>query len=169
MAEGVARHFAGMVRPVVEFCLANDINLMQMPCPETACAAGGLGRTPRGKVWYEQHGLRETSSEIAKAQAAYVAKLHKAGIEILGVVGMDFSPACAVNYLNKGRSIVRGEGIYFEELRRELAILQIELPFVGISAKWQKKMVRDLEALLAPPIRAQPTMQAFEAANGNAE
>jgi predicted secreted protein len=149
MAEGVAKHFAAMVKPVVQFCLDHDINIMQMPCPETLCAAGGLGRSPRGKVWYEQNGLRETSASIAAGQAAYIDRLRKGGFEVLGVVGIDFSPACAVNYLNKGRTIVRGEGIYVEELKRELAALGIELPFIGVAAKWSKKMVRDLEALLS--------------------
>ncbi|MEA3037127.1 MAG: hypothetical protein QOH04_2904 [Sphingomonadales bacterium] len=149
MAEGVAKHFAAMVKPVVQFCLDNDINIMQMPCPESLCAAGGLARIPHGKAWYEQNGLRETSSSIAKGQAAYVQRLIEGGIEVLGVVGIDFSPACAVNYLNKGRSIIRGEGIYVEELKRELAALDIELPFIGVAAKWSKKMIRDLEALLS--------------------
>jgi hypothetical protein len=116
------------------------------------CASGGLGRSPRGKAWYEQNGLRETSVKIARGQADYVARLLAAGIDVLGVVGMDFSPACAVSYLNKGRSIVKGEGIYVEELRRELAERGISLPFIGVSGKWQKKMVRDLEWLLASRI-----------------
>lgn len=149
MAEGVAKNFPGMVRPVVEFCLRNDINMFQMPCPETLCAAGGLGRVPRGKVWYEQNGLRQTAAEIARSQADYMAKLVAGGIEVLGVVGMDFSPACAVNYLNKGRSIVKGQGIYVEELRRELSERGLSLPFIGVSGKWQKKMLRDLATLVA--------------------
>ncbi len=151
MAEGVAKHFAAMVKPVVQFCLDHDINVMQMPCPESLCAAGGLGRGPHGKAWYEQNGLRETSTAIAKGQAAYIERLRNSGIDVLAVVGIDFSPACAVNYLNKGRSIVKGEGIYVEELKRELAALGVEIPFVGVAAKWSKKMIRDLEALLLRP------------------
>jgi hypothetical protein len=105
----VAKHFAGMVKPVVEFCMRNDVNIMQMPCPETMCGSGGLGRSPRGKAWYEQNGLRQTSEELARGQADYVAKLLAAGIDVLGVIGIDFSPACAVNYLNKGRSTGVGD------------------------------------------------------------
>ena len=149
MAEGVAKQFPAAIKPVVEFCLRHDINIMQMPCPETLCAAGGLGRSPHGKAWYEQRGLRETCSEIAKGQAAYIARLKQAGMNVLAIIGIDFSPACAVNYLNKGRSIIRGEGIYVEELRRELSQRGIELPFIGVSARWVKKMAKDLESLLA--------------------
>jgi predicted secreted protein len=158
MADGVAKHFAAIVKPVIEFCLRNDINIMQMPCPETMCASGGLGRSPRGKAWYEQNGLRHTSAQIARGQAEYVAKLLAANIDVLGIVGIDFSPACAVNYLNKGRSIVKGEGIYMEELRRELIERGISLPFIGVSGKWQKKMVRDLEILVAPLALIKPSL-----------
>ena len=61
MANGLVKHFPGPVRPVLQFCLDHDINIIQMPCPETLCASGGLGRDPRGKKWYEQNGMRETS------------------------------------------------------------------------------------------------------------
>lgn len=149
MAEGVAKHFPGIVKPVVEFCLKHDLNIMQMPCPEAMCASGGLGRLPHGKSWYEANGLREISTRIANDQARYIESLIRAGIEVLGVIGIEFSPACAVNYLNRGRSIVKGEGIYVEELRRELSERGISIPFVGVSARWSKKLQRDLNALIA--------------------
>ena len=156
MAEGVAKNYAASIRPVLEFCLANDVNIMQMPCPETLCASGGIGRAPHGKAWYEEHGLRGTSAGIAAGQAAYMRRLVDGGMDVLAVIGVDFSPACAVNYLNKGRSIVKGEGIYVEELRRALAALGLAPAFVGVAGKWPKKMVRDLAALLdsreSPPL-----------------
>lgn len=149
MAEGVVRHHAAMMRPVVEFCLANDINIIQMPCPETNCAAGGLGRQPHGKRWYERNGLRETASNIAAGQLDYMERLRGAGIEILAVIGVEFSPACAVTYLNKGRSIVRDEGIFIEELRKGMAERGFEIAFIGVAAKWERRIERDLRALLA--------------------
>ena len=162
MAEGVAKTYAALVKPVVEFCLRHDINIMQMPCPETLCAEGGLGRNPHGKVWYEQHGLRETSTGIAKGQAAYVRRLIDGGIDVLGVVGVDFSPACAVNYLNKGRAIIKDEGIYVEELKKALKDVGVELDFIAVSGKWPKKALRDLESLIAS--RTSPQL-AFETAD----
>ena len=52
MADGIVRHFPGPVRPVLEFCLEHDLNIMQMPCPESRCSAGGLGRTRIGTSGY---------------------------------------------------------------------------------------------------------------------
>ena len=150
MAEGVVRHHGSAVMPVVEFCLRNELNIFQMPCPETLCSVGGLGRSPHGKAWYEARGLRETAREIAISQATYMARLRDGGLQIVGVIGVEFSPACAVNYLNKGRTIVKDQGIYVEELRTQLALRGIDVPFVGINQRWSKKMAADLAALIAP-------------------
>ena len=151
MADGLVKHFPGAIRPVIEFCLDNDIAIMQMPCPETLCAAGGLGRTPHGKQWYEKNGLRNVSREIAAGQAAYMQRLSNGGFQILAIIGVEFSPACAVTFLNRGPAIYRDQGIYVEELRRAMKERDIEVPFMGISPRWHKKMVVDLQKLLELP------------------
>lgn len=148
MADGIVKRFPSAVKPVIQFCLDHDINIMQMPCPETLCAAGGLGRGPRGKSWYEQNGLRDTSSAIAAGQADYMDNLVENGMVILAIIGVEFSPACAVNYLNKGRSIHRDEGIYMEELNKALWDRQLDIPRIGISQRWHKKMERDLKDMM---------------------
>jgi len=135
-----------MVESVVRFCLENSVNIMQMPCPETRHA--GLGREPKGKAWYEAHGLRASAAGIADGQAAYMDELVAAGCVILGVAAIEFSPACAVNYLNRGSRIVPGSGIYIEELRRALLERHLDVPIVGISPRWPGKAKRDLTALL---------------------
>ena len=153
MARGLVRRFPGPVKPLLQFCLDHDIGIEQMPCPETLCEAGGLTRDPHGKMWYEKNGLRDTARTIAEAQADYMQQLVDNDFEILAIIGVEFSPACAVNYLNAGRSIKRDQGIYVEELRLAMKDRDIEIPFVGISQRWHKKMVVDLNAIL--PIRAE--------------
>ena len=144
MADGIVKRFPGPVKPVLQFCLDHDVNIMQMPCPESLCASGGLGRKPRGKAWYEAHGLRDTSREIATGQAEYMLRLQQSGFVILGMIGVEFSPACAVNYLNKGQRITRGEGIYVEELKTAMRERGLDVPLIGIAQRWHKKMERDL-------------------------
>ena len=111
-AKGLAKHFAATVKPVIQFCLDHDVNMVQMPCPEVLCPAGGLGREPHGKTWYEERGLRLTCAVIAKTQAAYARELVDQGCQVLAIIGMEFSPACAVTYLNKGRALHRDQGIF---------------------------------------------------------
>lgn len=151
MAQGIVKHFPGPVRPVLEFCLEHDLNIMQMPCPESRCLAGGLDRVPHGKKWYEENGLRETASEIAEEQADYMRAVVDRGFEILGIIGVDFSPACAVSYLNRGPAIYRDQGIYVEELRRCLKERGLDVRFVGINQRWHKKLRQDLSDLISEP------------------
>ncbi len=148
VAEGRATDEAAVVKPVVQFCLDNDVNIFQMPCPEVLCPAGGLGRPQHGKTWYEQKGLREISAQIAKQQVEYMSQLIGRRLQILAIVGVEFSPACAPNYLNKGRAVVKGKGIYVEELERELRSRGLQVPFIGMNRRWPKKLKRQLNASL---------------------
>jgi len=149
MAEGLVKHHPSAVKPVFQFCLDNDINIIQMQCPETLTAAGGLGRSPKGKKWYEANGLRETAQELAKSQADYMEALLSQGFDVLGVIGIEFSPACAVDFLNEGRRITRNQGIFIEELKSELEERSIDVPFIGVTPRWHRKMAAQLEGLLA--------------------
>jgi predicted secreted protein len=148
MANEIVKYFPAVVKPIIQFCLDNEINIIQMPCPETLCMSGGLDRKPHGKKWYEANGLREISTTIAKQQATYMRDLTNNGFTILAVIGVEFSPACAVTYLNKGRSIHKDKGIYVEELEKALEAVGLDIKFIGISQRWQKKMVVDLNNIL---------------------
>jgi len=144
-ANTLAKYEPAMVKPLLQFCMDNDINIMQMPCPETLCI--GLGRSPHGKQWYEKHGLREVSKRIAQEQVQYMKTLSDKGFNILAIIGMEFSPACAVTYLNKGRTITRDQGIFVEELKKELKKINLFPKFLGVGMRWMKKLERDLKAL----------------------
>lgn len=148
MANGLVKKFPSIIKPVILFCLENDINIIQMPCPETLCPAGGLGRTPHGKEWYEGNGLREVASSIASEQVAYMQRLLDANNEVLAIIGVDFSPACGINYLNKGPIIYKDQGIYIEELKNHMAKVNIEIPFIGINQRAHKKLARQLREML---------------------
>lgn len=149
MAQGAVRQYPGPVRPIVEFCMEHELNIMQMPCPESTCPAGGLSREPHGKVWYERNGLRDTAREIAVGQAEYIQRLSTEGFEVVGIIGVDFSPACAVNYLNRGSRIYHDQGIYVEELMKCLSERGLTIPFVGINQRWHIKLQKDLNSLVA--------------------
>jgi predicted secreted protein len=147
-AEGVARHSAASIKPVLQFCLDHDINIFQLPCPETQCAAGGLGRAPHGKVWYEKHGLREVARRLAAEQVQYMKALAAQDFNIRAIIGIDFSPACAVNYINRGPVIIKERGIFVEELARELKEAHLKIPFIGINEHALKKLEGELGELI---------------------
>lgn len=149
-ARGLAKYFPAAVKPLVQFCLDHDINMIQMPCPETLCAAGGLVRDPHGKAWYDARGLRDTSRQIARGQVAYMRELIQNGFDVLAVVGMEFSPACATKLLNRGRRVVHDQGIFVEELKAAMCEVDLDIPFLGVNQRGLKKLQHDLLSLLGP-------------------
>lgn len=149
MAQGIVKKYPAVVRPLIQFCMEHDLNILQMPCPESRCSAGGLVREPHGKLWYEKNGLRAAARTIAVEQVNYMRSLINEGFEILAIIGVDFSPACAVTYLNRGPAIYRDQGIYVEELRKCLAEAQFDVPFVGVNQRWHKKLLTDLNKLVS--------------------
>ena len=149
MAQGIVKKYPAVVRPLLEFCIEHDLNILQMPCPESRCSAGGLVREPHGKRWYEQNGLRATAHTIAAEQVNYMRALADEGFEILAIIGVDLSPACAVNYLNRGPAIYRDQGIYVEELRKCLDEVRMDIPFVGVNQRWHNKLLEDLDKLVS--------------------
>jgi hypothetical protein len=78
-----------------------------------------------------------------------MTSLLREGLQIIAIVGVEFSPACAPNYLNKGRAILKGKGIYIEELQRELRSRGFAVRFIGMNHRWPKQFKRQLEAALA--------------------
>lgn len=148
VAKGLAKKSPAIVKQVVQFCMDNDINIFQMPCPEINCEAGGVERDLHGKKWYDDNGLRETSKQIAREQVCYMKKMTDSGADILAIIGIEFSPACAPTYLNKGRSIIRGKGIYIEELTAELRLQDLDIPIIGINQRWHRKAQKQLDELL---------------------
>ena len=148
VAKGLAKISPAIVKPVAQFCLDNDINIFQMPCPEVLCEMGGLERQLHGKIWYENNGLRKISTRIAKEQVNYMKALINAGLDILAIIGVEFSPACAPTYLNKGRSVIKDKGIYIEELQQELKLQELQIPFIGINQRWHKKLEKQLNGIL---------------------
>jgi len=148
MAQGLVRGSPAIIKQVLQFCIDHDVNVFQMPCPELLCPAGGLVRDTRGKEWYERNGLRQTSREIAAQQVEYMATLIRAGFQVLAVVGLEFSPACAPNYLNRGRRLVKAMGIYIEELHQELKRRQMVVRFIGVNQRWTRKLAEELNDML---------------------
>lgn len=148
VAKGLAKKSPAIIKQVVQFCMDNDINIFQMPCPEIQCEAGGVDRDLHGKKWYDENGLRATSKHIAKEQVCYMNKFVSSGADILAIVGIEFSPACAPTYLNKGRSVIKGKGIYIEELVAELKLYALDIPIIGINQRWHKKAQKQLSELL---------------------
>jgi len=141
-AQGVAK-WPGSCTPVVQWCLDNDVNMIQMPCPEYSCA--GMSRQTHGKKYYEEHHLRQKCLGDVHAVIEVMFDHLKSGHNILAIICVEFSPACSPN---EGRSPYNPKGIFIEELQKEMRATDIRsIPFIGVSDRWLKRLDKDLAGL----------------------
>ncbi len=144
MAEGSVKGHPSMVRPVIEWALENEINLEQMPCPEALWL--GYKRPSHGKKWYEDNGFRKYCAMLAWRQAYHMSDLINAGAEIVGVIGVVFSPACST--IKDSPSPYLPYGIFMEEMERAAEMISLYPKFICVTEKWQKKAKLELDSLL---------------------
>jgi predicted secreted protein len=102
---------AGGVQEVVDGYLSRGVGIYQMPCPEqrawggvrkrrllTAYGAGGTLRGPVVRLLlpvFLRH-TRRVYTRLARRVAADVRDYRRAGVEVVGVVGIGGSPSCGV-------------------------------------------------------------------------
>jgi hypothetical protein len=101
----------GCVREIVEQCVAGDLGMVQMPCPEQQAWGGVLKHRllaiygTQGTWWY--HGwavllplllayIRWVYGRLARQVAAQIADYQDAGFIVRAVVGIGGSPSCGV-------------------------------------------------------------------------
>jgi predicted secreted protein len=137
---GDGAHCAGIYSPVVDVLRAKGWRIEQMPCPELAFA--GLNRFWAVREQYDTAAFRRHCARLATAVADVIALRVEQGEDVV-LIGVEGSPSMGVTITSSdpqrgGRpewpddspELVSGEGIFVEELRRELDSRGIGLPRV---------------------------------------
>ncbi len=121
--------------PLIRVLLRSGAGLVQLPCPEAACL--GL-RRPLGTDTIEQYdkpGYRAVCRRLAKSAAGEIQDYREAGYRVLGILGVEGSPSCSVEraprLVGNKRRLVKGNGLFVNALKRDLARARIKAPFIG--------------------------------------
>lgn len=156
-AKGVSIKFSAIVNPIIEFLMKNNINIIQMPCPEMY--QYGVIRKVARKDVYDNPKFREICRKYAEEVVNTMKILHEAGYEIVGILGVENSPTCGVKFtFRKGKGRVYEPGIFIEELQKLLSSRKLDnIPFLGIQLFKIQKSILDLKNL----IYKQTTMKDF--------
>lgn len=125
----------GCVREVVEWCMDNDLGIVQMPCPEQKAWGGVTKRWllmvygAKGTFLYKMRRLflplflqytKLIYRQLAKTVADQINDYLVSGYSIIGVIGIDVSPSCGVNTtLDFERSFELGASINVESVTVE--------------------------------------------------
>ncbi len=129
----------GCMREIVEQCVVGDLGMVQMPCPEQHAWGGVLKKFLR----------------LAGEMAGQIKDYITSGFLVVGIVGIDGSPSCAVSKtlnfhgfdliatvpvesitVEKQNTILRecvkgGRGIFIDELQKELKRRRINVPYLA--------------------------------------
>lgn len=132
------------VKTVIQWALDNDINMVQMPCPEALYQ--GIKRKPHGFKFYNTPEFRIHCRTIVWNQASYMYSLMEAKHTVLGVIGVVFSPACST--IKDSASPYHPYGVYMDELEKITISLGIHIKFVCVTEKWKNKINTTLDSLI---------------------
>ncbi len=130
-------------KEVVDVLMANEVGLIQLPCPELLCL--GLDRQDergaerelleentriRGLMQREKNlkRLREKAREIAAQLQEY--DLH--GFTNVGLIGVDRSPSCGVSTTSIAGEEKSGMGVFIQLLSEELDKRCLKVAMVGV-------------------------------------
>ena len=122
----------GPVKELLELFAEADVGIVQIPCPQIDYN-GGLNRKPKSKEEYDNKAYRaackKLSAALLKQIEDYIAKKYS----VVGILGVEFSPSCAVHQLQNGNRNVPGKGIFMEELEAEMRKKRFQVPIVGVN------------------------------------
>lgn len=130
-ATSIVKVFPAIVNPVVELFMQKNINIVQMPCPELVF--DGFHRQPCGKSQYDNSENRKICRDVAQGIVNQMELFINNGCKICLVMGIDYSPSCAVSLISGKfpKNMKRGRGIFIEELQYVMRCEGIDVPFVG--------------------------------------
>lgn len=149
-AKGIVRYgWHGVIKPIFEELVKQDINLIQMPCPESQFGGykKGLERKPNGIEVYDTPAFRELCNKLALETIDMIKGILSNGYEIMAILGIEYSPSCAVKYQYTEKGTIHRPGIFIEILKNELNKEGIEIPFVGINRRGIKKSLNEIKEL----------------------
>jgi predicted secreted protein len=152
-------HYPGVIREATGEIVESGVGVVQMPCPELLCL--GLEREADKKTWpsvgaedtriairMKEPRNRAVCRRIVKDLVYQIEEYRKNGFEILGVVGINGSPTCAVERTWAEDHEQEGPGVFIGLLGEELRRKSFSLPMKGIRAAEPKKSVAAVRELL---------------------
>ena len=149
-AQGLVKYeWRGTLRPIMEELIKKDVNIIQMPCPETLFFGikDGLKRKPLGIEYYDTPEFRKHCLSLAESVVKIIEEIIQAGYQVIGILGIEYSPSCAVELQYTPRGIIHKKGIFINELQKLLKKRSITIPFVGVNRRGIKKSIEKINAL----------------------
>jgi predicted secreted protein len=134
-----ANSFPSSFKPIIRFCMDNDLGMAQMPCPELLVT--GLGRDrDEPEVDYLKTALempvsRQRIRKLAEQVVFEMKEYRFQGFQMIAVIGNNGSPSCGVertSFPDPDQRFGPGRGVFIQELQALMKLAEIEVPFKGV-------------------------------------
>jgi len=121
---------SSLIKEIIELFAEAGVGIVQLPCPEVEYD-GGLKREVKYKKAYETENYRNSCKKLSIEVLKNVKRYLDSNYKVLGILGVEFSPTCAVYRLDNGKRIVPGKGIFIEELEKEMHEQNFQVPIIS--------------------------------------
>ncbi len=159
ISDGTA-DYPATIREVVNLLLESQLGILQMPCPELHCLGLDRGdvRGAERPVVVENTRIREsmrqpapfaTLQALVRSLVFQIEQYASNGFTLVGVVGINRSPSCGVDTTSIGNREVEGQGVFIEELKKELEGRNVQTHWVGIKALEIEEALGSVQQLLS--------------------
>jgi predicted secreted protein len=152
-------HYPGAIEEVSEILVASGVGLLQMPCPELLCMGLDRGVAAGTNPTIEAEDTR-IAKRMGEADALstllgiidnlvfQIQEYRSNGFEIVGVLGINGSPTCAVETTWYNDAERDGPGVFIKMLQKEIRSKGFAIDMRGIKAYEPAEAVTRLNELL---------------------
>lgn len=151
-AQGIVRHgHVATIKPIIEEILRHEVNIIQMPCPESRLGGyeDGLKRGPKSISKYDTPEFREVCQHSASEVTEMIKAILNNNYEVVAILGIEFSPSCSIKLQYSNKGVFHQPGLFIESLKDQLAKEEIEIPFLGINRRGMKSSLKKLKELFS--------------------
>ena len=151
-AQGIVKYeWKSSIKPIVNLLLENDINIVQMPCPESSFNGFGksLIRPPKNIEGYDNQMYKIHCENLADGVVEMIESCVKEKYEVLAVLSIDKSPSCSNGFVHTDDGgLIERKGVYIESLERKLQEKGLNVEIIGINKKDISGALKQLEILI---------------------
>jgi len=138
----------GAIKEIVDILAESGIGIVQLPCPQVEYD-GGLDRKAKDKVQYDNKKFRADCKKMAGSMLGQIENYLSKNYTVVGILGVEFSPTCAVHQLQNGTRAVPGKGILMEELDAEMRKKRFQVPVIGVNLNNIFSSVEKVQSLIS--------------------
>jgi len=157
ISDGTA-DFPSQYTELMDLIVANQVGLIQLPCPEIACLGLDRNDMQGGKrsLLMENTRIRDlmskTGSVILQDKAEEVATLiqeyRSYSFKVLGLIGVNRSPSCGVETTTKDNKEVKGQGIFIEMISEACHRRGLDVRMIGVKTSEKENSLKRVQQLI---------------------